>query len=197
MDGTDWPLIGVVLAGGKSQRMGVDKASLRYHDRPQAQWTSTLLIPFTSEIVVVFKEAPADFPLPFLTDDPRFGDTGPISGLLTAIGRFPDNPLLVVGCDYPLLDSETILTLLNSRSRKHLCTAFRNPSDGKPEPLLAVYEPSSFASLSGYHELGNHSLRRFLESVSTHLVDAPDVFKIESYDKPEQAERLLKKKPEA
>ncbi|MFM9051260.1 MAG: NTP transferase domain-containing protein [Bacteroidota bacterium] len=197
MNGDLSPLIGVVLAGGRSQRMGTDKASLLYHDCPQRDWTVALLTPYCKEVFGLFKYPPSDFSLPFMTDDPRFGDNGPIAGILTVMDHYPKTPLLVVGCDYPLLDMETIEILLNGRSNAHICTSFRSPTDGRPEPLIAIYEKECFSALNDYHRNGNYSLRKFLENNSTHLLDAPDASKLESYDTPEQAQRLLKKEPDA
>lgn len=185
--------VGVVLAGGRSSRMGTDKAFLDYHGFPQAEWTVSLLSRFCSDTVAVFKNAPPSFAFHFITDDSRFGDNGPLSGLLTAFQSFPDRALLVAGCDYPLLAPDDLMHLLENRSEKYHAAAFQNPTDGRPEPLLALYEPSCHALLHDRFHKGLFSLREFLESLPAKIVSASAPERIVSIDTLSQARPWLKK----
>ena len=62
----------------------------------------------------------------------------------------PDAAWLVLACDLPLLDQQTLGHLLRSRRRERQATAYRSSHDGLPEPLCAIYEPSSREAIRAY-----------------------------------------------
>ena len=76
--------------------------------------------------------------LPQLRDNPEFGDIGPMNPVITAFEQFPNNALLVLGCDYPYFDQHALESLLSHRDVSKNAVAFINESTGRPEPLLAI-----------------------------------------------------------
>jgi molybdopterin-guanine dinucleotide biosynthesis protein A len=173
--------------------MGRDKAFIDYHGFPQVEWMKKLLAPYCHDCVMVFKSTPETTDHFFLTDDPAYGDIGPMAGVLTAHRQFPDNPLLVVGCDYPLLQSTDIEQLIMGRSSEFPAVAFTNTTDNRPEPLLCIYEVSGLQKIYAFFEKGDHSLRSCLERLSAKTLAPADPIHISSFDTPEQAGMLLKK----
>ncbi|HNG90500.1 MAG TPA: NTP transferase domain-containing protein, partial [Saprospiraceae bacterium] len=101
------PLCGLVLAGGRSLRMGRDKGSIPWHGRPQWAHVADLLQPLCQEVMISCRpEQAADFaPYPTLPD--TFAELGPYGALLSAFRRRPDAAWLVTACDLPLLDADT------------------------------------------------------------------------------------------
>lgn len=144
------PLHGVILAGGKSRRMGSDKANLLYGTRSVPQWKhlSGLLRQFCERVHLSIRAdqqldgwSSADgFPV---LDGPE--SMGPISGIVTVASK-TQAALLVVACDLPLLTSETLKALIKARGAAD-CIAFKSSTDGLPEPLCAIYERSFTATL--------------------------------------------------
>lgn len=158
------PCHGLVLAGGRSSRMREDKAALTYGRRPQLQRAFELLAPrVTTTWVSVRPDQCAD-PLraayPQIVDAP--GVEGPIAGIAAAQARQPDAAWLVVACDLPLLDAETLDELLAGRDPTRVATAFRSAYDGLPEPLCAIYEPASRAPMLQFIADGGSCPRKFL-----------------------------------
>ncbi|MFM7216711.1 MAG: molybdenum cofactor guanylyltransferase [Bacteroidota bacterium] len=186
--------IGVILAGGRSSRMGADKAFIDYHGMPQVEWLRRLMIPFCHDVVVVFKKAPDNFRFPFLLDDAAWGDIGPLAGVMTAHAAFPNHALMVIGCDYPLITEETLRLLSEDRSPGYAAVSVINPADGKPEPLLTLYETAAFSELKTFCLNGGQSLRKFLGGIAVKSITLPDQQQLLSIDTPEQAELLLKKR---
>lgn len=158
------PLAGLVLAGGRSARMGEDKAGLVYTDMPQALCTYRLLEELCDAVFVSDRheqsDAPGHYEMPHIFD--MYGDIGPINGILSAFDAFPDYAWLVVACDLPCLTAATLRTLVDAREPAKEATVFRNPYDLKPEPLCGIYEPSIATRLLHAYRQGRHSPRALL-----------------------------------
>lgn len=159
------PLYGLVLAGGRSVRMGSDKALLAYHPNNQLVHTAALLRQQCSEVFVSCREEQADtyrhFGMPLITDS--YLSIGPMGGLLSAQRYSPDAAWVVAACDLPRLDEATLQQLTSQRNPLRFATAFRNPQSGCLEPLCACYEPKSRMKLILRHLEGDNSLSAFLK----------------------------------
>ena len=111
-------LIGLVLAGGQSRRMGQDKALMRYKGRTLIDNASLLLQSASCDKVLISRNAPG-----FLND--KIEDAGPLSGVhavLDALSQSDNhngNPceLLVLPVDMPQMTPE-LLRILVSRGRE-------------------------------------------------------------------------------
>lgn len=182
----DTPVYGLVLAGGRSTRMGRDKAALRYAGRTQLERAMALLAPHVVRAYVsVRRDQQADAvraPFPQIHD--RHEGLGPIAGILAAQHEHPEAAWLVLACDLPLLDAATITHLLAARERSALATAYRSSHDGLPEPLCAIYEPRSRAALADYVARGKDCPRKFLISAGAHLLDEPNPRALDNINTP-------------
>ena len=111
-------LIGLVLAGGQSRRMGQDKALMRYQGRTLIDNASLLLQAASCDKVLISRNTPG-----FLND--KIEDAGPLSGVhavLDALSQSDNhngNPceLLVLPVDMPQMTPE-LLRILVSRGRE-------------------------------------------------------------------------------
>ena len=142
---TNTPL-GVVLAGGKSTRLGRDKAWLRFGDRPLLCQVAELLARVTGDILISGRD-PSDFGLeaPWLPD--VIENMGPAGGVLTVLAA-TGRPCLILSCDLPFLDAATLDRLVavwRRRPEGALMTTYRIRETGYIESLVAVYEPGGAA----------------------------------------------------
>ena len=139
------PLCGLVLAGGRSSRMGTDKASLRHPDgRTLARRCHDLLEGAGCSAVYLSLRADQEIPEGFGDREPLVlrdadGSSGPVSGILAAMNARPEVDWLVVACDLPRLDPATLEHLLSSRREGELFLAYRSEFDSLPEPLCTWY----------------------------------------------------------
>ncbi|MEO5715497.1 MAG: NTP transferase domain-containing protein [Luteolibacter sp.] len=148
-------LCGLVLAGGRSSRMGTDKAALVHPDgRPLARRTCDLLREAGCEAVVLSlrhdQEIPdgfADFENLTVVRDPAGESAGPIAGMVGGMRLHPEADWLVLACDLPRLDVATLTTLVGSRREGEKFLSYRSEFDGLPEPLCALYTRESLAVL--------------------------------------------------
>ncbi|MGA1423900.1 MAG: NTP transferase domain-containing protein [Steroidobacteraceae bacterium] len=158
------PIFGLVLAGGRSSRMNRDKASLAYHGLSQLERTMALLEPFCDERYVSVRPDQINDPLRarYAQIVDQDTDLGPLAGILAAQARIPTVAWLVVACDLPRLDADTVQQLIQQRAHDRLATAFKSSTDGLPEPLCAIYEPASAPALAAYAAGGGRCPRKFL-----------------------------------
>jgi molybdopterin-guanine dinucleotide biosynthesis protein A len=100
-------ILGLVLAGGLSSRMGRDKAALTIDGVTLLQRAILALHDAGAAIVAVSGDRPGGIP-------DRWPRSGPVGGIASAADRLPDGELLVVPVDMPRLDGGLLAPLLAS-----------------------------------------------------------------------------------
>jgi molybdopterin-guanine dinucleotide biosynthesis protein A len=170
------PLHGLVLAGGRSTRMGRDKAALEYSGRSQLERAFALLDPLVARAFVSVRADQGADPLRARFAqivDAAPGLEGPAAGILSALRAHPQAAWLVLACDLPFLDAGTLQHLIARRDPTRVATAFRSSRDALPEPLCAIYEPSALAALEQFVASGRNCPRKFLIQSDALLLDQP------------------------
>jgi molybdopterin-guanine dinucleotide biosynthesis protein A len=170
------PLFGLVLAGGASTRMQRDKAALEYHGQSQLHWTFHLLSHVCAATFVSVRpdqrEEPTRAGFPQIVD--RQPGIGPIAGISAALHAHPKAAWLVVACDLPFLNEQTLRYLVEHRDSGKVATAFKSSHDGLPEPLCAIWEPAAREPVLAYLAAGKQCPRKFLINADVLLLDLPD-----------------------
>src|SRR5438477_277515 len=108
----------VLLAGGKSSRMGRDKAALIVDGEPL--WQRQLATLRATQPAELFISGKSDGPyancgVEILADE--FPDCGPLGGITTALRRCTSERLLVLAVDLPAMTAEFLRTLLDESQR--------------------------------------------------------------------------------
>lgn len=192
------PLFGLVLAGGRSTRMGRDKATLAYgHGTPQLERAVALLGRHAARVYVSVRADQAADPLRsrFAQIQDLLENVGPIAGLVAAQAQHPDAAWLVLACDLPLLDDASLAHLVGHRDATRTATAYRSSHDGLPEPLCAIYEPRSSTALSAWVAAGKQCPRKFLSSADTALLDEPNPRALDNINTPTEYGALTSAQP--
>ncbi len=188
------PLNGLVLVGGKSRRMGTDKAMLEYHGKPQQDVMMKLLGKFCEKTYLSCRPDQAGelaYTHEVLPD--TFLGLGPMGAILTAFRKAPDSAWLVVACDLPMLDEAALRFLVENRNPSAMATAYRSPVNEFPEPLVAIWEPKSYPVLLQFLAQGYSCPRKALINSPVHLVEAPNPDALMNVNTPEDVEVVLKK----
>ncbi len=184
---------GLVLAGGRSLRMGRDKGSIDWHGKPQREYTADLLRPICSEVFISCRAGQqADLETAYPTLSDTFTELGPYGAILSAFRHNPNCAWLVVACDLPLLDANTLRFLLENRQPRRVATAFQSPYDQMPEPLITIWEPKSYAALLSFLAQGYSCPRKVLLNSDTLILPAPDPTALTNVNTPEEMERTMK-----
>jgi len=187
------PLNGLVLIGGRSLRMGQDKAQLVYHDKPQRDHLTELLRPYCQTVYwsvnaeQIDTLQPSGMPLLLDVENPR---PGPLNGILAALNHDPTVAWLVVACDMPLLTDQSLRALVAGRNPACLATAFYDTDGRYPEPLLCIWEPASGPVVRDAFNSGMVSPRKLLMLNQTTLLPAPDSRELTNVNSPAERKEL-------
>lgn len=181
---TTW---GLVLAGGKSRRMGSDKALLERDGKSQLARTVELL---ERHLDRVFVSARADQAAEaerskFAQIVDRHDDLGPVAGILSAMEARPGVSWLVVACDLPNVDDATIRELLEQHDDAQPFTAYESSYDGLPEPLCAIYGQASKPAVEAFLADGIKCPRKMLIRSDTRLLQQSNPSALDNVNTPE------------
>lgn len=147
-------MIGVILAGGSSTRMGRDKATVEVAGRSMAEWVTEALSRVCEEV------ASAGRPLPGLESvpDPGLVGRGPLAGLVGAFHRFPGRALAVVAVDQPWVRVDTLARLGELAAEEAVV-----PVDaGVRQTTCAIY-PAALVEVAERELAGEGSLQSLLD----------------------------------
>jgi len=178
---------GLVLAGGKSRRMGSDKAALVSNGETQLSRAVHLLERHVERVFVSTRADQVDDPVrrQFARIADRYDDLGPVAGILSAMHAEPTPSWLVLACDLPNIDDTTIEFLLQHASPEHVATAYRSVRDELPEPLCAIYRPAARSVMERFVADGLKCPRKMLINAATCLLEQPNPGALHNINRPE------------
>ena len=155
-------VFGVVLAGGRSTRMGEDKSRLVVEGMPLWKRQASLLREADVQEVLVsgsmsgpwagsgFRVVPDDLP-----------GIGPVAGIFSALRELPADFFVVVAVDMPRMDSGFLASLLQQAICQGVGVVPR--VNGRWEPLAAVYTRSVLPLLKERIRLEKFGLQEFVD----------------------------------
>jgi len=142
------PLLGGILIGGASRRMGTAKALLEWEGETFVERIARVLAAVVPELFLFGSgvQMPARLAKYAVVPDPG-GVGGPLAGLLAAFSTRPDAAWLMVACDQPLLSPAVLARLIAAR-RAHRIAVLPRLGPARIEPLPGIYEPGSRPALA-------------------------------------------------
>lgn len=160
----------LVLCGGRSTRMGRDKATLPFGAEPLLQRVVRLVGACVDDVVVV---ARAGQLLPPLPDGVRVvhdevEDQGPMGGLVPGLKATSAEAVYATGCDVPFL-RRAVVDLLFERLAHHAVAV--PEAEGRLHPLAAVYRVDVLPVLEDLFAAGRRRPRELFAQVATLRVD--------------------------
>ncbi|MEL6105574.1 MAG: molybdenum cofactor guanylyltransferase [Planctomycetota bacterium] len=161
-------LLGAVLCGGRSSRMGRDKATLRNSHGIDFLTLALERLQVVCREVCVSASADRQTMARLIADPPH--SFGPISGLSAVLSVASDEGFdgcLVNPVDTPNLTAEDLdgLITIHRKSPDHpVCALSGDGDERRLQPLIAIYPVSSLPSVRECVESEQYSLRRYLES---------------------------------
>ena len=184
-------LNGLVLAGGKSVRMGYDKGTVNWFGKEQRYHVADMLKPFCEEVFISCRsEQKSQINISYNVLEDTFTGLGPFGAILSAFRQQPDSAWLVVACDLPLLETETFRFLTGQRNPSAIATAFNSPDNEFPEPLITIWEPKSYPVLLAFLAQGYSCPRKVLINSDVNLIQAPSPEALTNVNTPEDLEKV-------
>jgi molybdopterin-guanine dinucleotide biosynthesis protein A len=169
------PLYGLVLAGGRSSRMGQDKGSLILEGEPLRVRAARLLAACCEAVYVACRPdqvAGLEPGLHPLCDE--MPDLGPLAGLAAAFRHRSDVAWLTVPCDMPGMTVETLLPLIQARRFGLAAVALQRADGAGPESLVSLWEPAMAGLVAAAIAGDERSPRRLLLQAGCQVVPVSD-----------------------
>ena len=188
-------MLGVILCGGQSTRMGSDKGLLKASLPPKGgnmlahealTWAQTAVDKIAElQLLVVLSVNAKQYTgysaifsqHQLITDNDSLQMKGPLCGLLSVHIQYPDEDLFILACDMPLMETNLLKELLSGYRHQISPDVFIYTHDGEPEPLCGIYKAKGLAhiySLYQSRQLPKHSMKYMLEHIATHSIPLPD-----------------------
>ncbi len=157
-------VVAVVLTGGRSRRMGQDKAWVEVGGRPCVErvWAACAEACDTVEFQGALAGLAAAFPGTPVWPDPAPG-SGPLAGLRAALERRPGQGVLLVACDMPFVSA----TLLRGVAAALPGADWAAPAHAERlHPLSGAYAPAVLPVVQALLAAGRRSMHALLEEQS-------------------------------
>lgn len=169
-------LVGVVLTGGASRRMGRNKALIDVDGVPMASIVADALGAAGCETVVALGGDPdelAVLEMDVLADE--YPGQGPLGGVISALGSAPGSPskVVVVACDLPWLRSDD-LSLLVEAARDHRSVDVVVARTDQIQPACAIWDVRCLAAIRTIFLNGDRSLQAAIDRLCSIEVVLPE-----------------------
>lgn len=185
----------LVLAGGRSVRMGHDKGKIQYHNTEQRSHMYDMLKALVPETFMSCREDQKEELKDFDQIVDRLTGMGPFGAIVSAFATDPNSSWVVVPCDLPFLESKHIENLIQNRNPHKLATTYHNRETAFPEPLISIWEPRMYQQLLQFLSQGFSCPRKVLINSDVHQIHAINQDFMKNVNTPEdykEVEALLK-----
>jgi len=182
-------LNGLVLIGGKSMRMGTDKAQLSYYGIPQYEYATKLLEAKGLPTYVSIRANQTIENYKVIKD--AFVGLGPFGAICSAFMKNPNEAYLVLATDLPYVSDKVIDTLIAHRNPKKIATAIKAKSSEFMEPLITIWEPKAYPILLSYLAQGYSCPRKILINSEVEIIEVDDAI-VRNINTPEEFKEVQK-----
>ena len=173
---------GYVLAGGRSSRMGRDKARLPFRGMLLIEAVAREVEKAAGSAVLVgYRD-----PVPGLLSIPDLHPgEGPLGGILTVLHHSPAEWNLVVACDMPEASAGFLNLLLDKAASSGAAALVPAGPSGMAEPLCAVYHRSCRAAFDQVFDQGRRKVTEALAAVATIRLSVPETLYFQNVNTPD------------
>ena len=165
--------VGFILAGGKSVRMGTDKAFLDFAGETLLTRALRIMSEACEEVKIVGD--PAKFTAPnYETIADVFPDSGPLGGIHSALTWSSSELNLMLAVDMPFISADLLVFLLRAAGTD--TAAITVPSvDGRLQPLCAVYRREFAAYAEDALRAGKFKIDAAFAGVKTRVIEEDEL----------------------
>ena len=182
-------IIGVVLCGGESKRMGQDKGLIRIGNITWSEHMALKIVALGLPVRISINKSQYDkyrdlFPSGYLIED-NADVKGPLRGLLSAHAQLPDKNILLLGCDLIDMNETTLEALINSFETDGSYEYYTYMESNFAETLCTIYTSKALSKVADQvrlHQLKKFSLHGLLDSGKTKRIPVPDKISFKNYN---------------
>lgn len=132
-------ITGIILAGGKSSRMGTEKGLIIYKNKPFVEHIIEAMSPLVDNIIIISNNKAYES-FGFKCYEDLIKNTGPLAGIYTGLRYSKTENNLIVSCDVPLINTVILQKLTDQKN--DTSEVIQLQSQGKNIPLIALYKKS-------------------------------------------------------
>tara|TARA_B100000315_G_C14511563_1_gene557208 strand:+ start:362 stop:964 length:603 start_codon:yes stop_codon:yes gene_type:complete len=170
---------GIILAGGKSSRMGQDKAFLAMGDKTLFEVVMDKMLKFFKEVVVVVAEPSLyeKYNQKILIKKDIIPESGPLGGLYTGLLFSSNRDNFLIACDMPFSNPDLLTYMAKNAKDSDAVVAEYNR---RQHPLFAFYSKSCASAARLQISKGNLKMRDFLGQIGTKITKESEVKEFDS-----------------
>lgn len=151
----------IILSGGKSRRMGKDKATLQFRGMRLIDYAINVVAKLSSEVLISSNKSIALLNYAVIND--IYSGKGPLAGLHACLKHSSNDVNLVIPCDAPFLTTELYEELLvNLRDADAIVPVL---PDNKMEPLIAIYRRDCASKMEEQLIAGDYKVLNLLNKI--------------------------------
>ena len=179
--GTQLNASGIVLAGGRSRRLGRAKALEPFQGEPLIRRVIDRLSRITDDLVFVVNDHEQASALPISSRDTdltyeividKYPDGGSLGGIYTGLLAANSQWAFVVACDMPFLNVELMRHMLSMRDGQDVVVPRK---DGYPEPTHALYSKSCLPFIEKRLKRDDLKIARFFDEIRVRFLEEAEV----------------------
>lgn len=175
-----YDITGIILAGGKSSRMGVNKSLLKLGEKTIIERIVDLMKSLFNKVIIITNKTNEYEFLKLPLHQDIYKEKGPLGGIHSGLVNSKTDKNFFISCDIPLMTKEMIEYIVNYKTKKPIifCEAACYH-----QPLAGVYKknvlPKIEEVLNGSKNANDNSLHLFLKRVDSEIVQPQN---LEFYD---------------
>ena len=155
-------ITGIILAGGKSSRMGCDKGLMKIAGRSCTEHVYMAIKPVVSEVIIISNRSGYEhLEIPVFNDIIK--ECGPIAGIHSGLTHSKNKVNLVVACDMPFINSGLLAHILSNRGQSEIALA---EHEGSVEPLCSFFSKECTSRVEELLLSGERKLINILKEFS-------------------------------
>lgn len=160
-------ITGIVLAGGRSSRMGEDKSLMKLNGKSLVEYSIDALKPLCDKVIISSNNPDYNFTGCEVWPDELF-DQAPIIGIYSCLKRSETDINIFLSCDMPLMSTLMVRYLLTKAADFGITVPIHD--NGRIEPLCGIYKKSTIGILKKFIDKGNYRLNDCIREASHQLV---------------------------
>jgi len=187
-------LTAVILCGGRSSRMGQDKATLLAGNETFLERAIRVAREISDDVIVVSRASQAVPPNVRVVNDP-IENLGPLAGIAEGLAASDSDLNVVIACDMPLIKSAVLQRLVEEIGEHDACVAV---VDGHASVLCGAYRSRVAPVAKEMLDQGERRVTALVDRIKTKRVDAallrdidPNLETFFSCDTPEAYKQLM------
>lgn len=186
-------LTGIILAGGKSSRMGYDKGLAMVNGKKMIEHVYAALSQVVDKVIIVANSNSYDYlNLPVYED--MYKEIGPVAGIYTGLSHSTTEKNLIVACDMPFVSPQLFIRILEHIGNNQIVVPTVN---NHLEPLCGFYKKEILEELKEIIEMEVYPVHRVIEffdhlalKINEEEMHADNLFT--NINKPEDIEQIDK-----